>query len=583
MIKTLFIAPYSGLAEAAKKVSIPTDFNVDIKVGDLEGGVEIARLAEEEGYDLIISRGGTASMIQEEVSIPVVHIDINGYDMLRVFTFISGIDSKIAIVGFENITRGAATVCNILDYDIELITIKSRFEVKDRLIQLKQQGISVVIGDVITFQEAEKVGLRGILITSGKESIMNAFEVAQRHYKLFQSVNNRANYFHNIVKALPYPIILVNKDYEIMDRNNRFMKKFNNDEIVTSSTIRKLIKSVIINKEVQWTEIEDNKNFYEIQLFLADEKESIVGIIIQSSISLDGKIKSFKIQSESIHMPIIGESEKVIRLRDNLKCYADSKDPLFIVGEDGTGKNTIAQSIHFEKFGQKYPFVSLEGKHVTFSELRELEAILKKMQKGTLVINNVEEIPIENQLLLVDFFNKIPLSIKIISISNKPYKPLVIEGKIDTKFMEKISKLVLHISPLRERKVDIKPFIGYFLSEFHAENGNETLGIKTEAVDYLMQFDWLGNFRQLKQVVRELSVMSTSYYIELSHVKELMNDMETSYKDVENVLPIKGTLEEMEQQIIKRVMEEENHNQTKVAKRLGINRSTLWRKLNQDN
>lgn len=119
MIKVLLVAPYNGLAETAKNIEVPDDIQLDTTVANLEKGVIEAKRAEEQGYDIIISRGGTASLIQESVSIPVVHIDITGYDMLRVFTLISGVKSGVALVGFKNISEGSATICNILDFDVK--------------------------------------------------------------------------------------------------------------------------------------------------------------------------------------------------------------------------------------------------------------------------------------------------------------------------------------------------------------------------------------------------------------------------------------------------------------------------------
>ncbi|API92952.1 MULTISPECIES: PrpR N-terminal domain-containing protein [unclassified Virgibacillus] len=169
----------------AKKVKTPDYIDVHIEVANLEEGVKLAQTAEEDGYELIISRGGTATMIQEKVSLPVVPIDITGYDMLRVFTLIKEMNNKVALLGFANISRGAATLCDILEFNVKMITIQSRDEVKRHLLELKQAGYSVVIGDVVTVQEAKQIGLRGVLITSGKEALMDAFEEAKRLYELF--------------------------------------------------------------------------------------------------------------------------------------------------------------------------------------------------------------------------------------------------------------------------------------------------------------------------------------------------------------------------------------------------------------
>jgi len=80
-MKVLLIAPYQGLAELAKKIRLEQGLDLDVEVGNLEEGVKIAKKAVNNGYDVIISRGGTAQMIQREVLIPVAHINISGYDM----------------------------------------------------------------------------------------------------------------------------------------------------------------------------------------------------------------------------------------------------------------------------------------------------------------------------------------------------------------------------------------------------------------------------------------------------------------------------------------------------------------------
>src|SRR5699024_3197657 len=136
----------------------------------------------------------------------------------------------------------------------------------------------------------------------------------------------------------------------------------------------------------------------------------------------------------------------------------------------------------------------------------------------------------------------------------------------------------IHLSPLRDRKEDIRAFVDFFLTEFHAENGNETVGIKQDAIEYLLQLEWLGNLSQLKKVTEELSMMATDNFIELFQVKRLMNKSKPMLMANDNCLPLDGTLEEIEQKVIKQVLQEEGNNQSKAAKRLNINRSTLWRK-----
>ncbi|MED4474491.1 sigma-54-dependent Fis family transcriptional regulator [Oceanobacillus caeni] len=575
MIKTLFIAPYTGLAETVKKTDVPNDFDIDIEIANLEDAIEIARRAEKDGYDLIISRGGTASMIQEVVSIPVIHIDISGYDMLRVFTFIREMNNKVALVGFENITRGAGTLCNIMEYDVRVVTVKNGNDVSSTLEKLKKQGFTVVLGDTITIQEAEKVGLRGILITSGKEAVMDAYDEARRLNRLFKGATEQVDKYHHILQSMPFPFVLVSNEKKILDKNRLFTNQLFLDDVMTSGVWR-LVKRAFESGHSEWGEVEKETIGYVVQVFPMVEK-SIAGIIIHSSFNTLDK-KKFQIHNCPVNLPIIGESRQAAALRNNLNKYALTDEAIMIVGEPGTGKNTVAQAIHFERFGQDYPIVSVEGSNNDL-DWEELNRLIYKIQKGTFVIKNLEGLSHQAQHQLLELLNQMPKKIKVISLVNYSLDSKVQKGNFHIDLYERLSRYPLHLAPLRERKEDIATFVGHFLSDFHTESGHETLGMKKEAMDYLKQFDWPGNFNQLKNVINELSLTTSDFYIELNHLKEVLSHLERRDAPID-VVPSNRTLGEIEQEIIKKVLKEENHNQTKAAKRLGINRTTLWRKLN---
>ncbi|MGP4105903.1 PrpR N-terminal domain-containing protein [Virgibacillus sp. L01] len=578
MIKTLLIAPYQGLAETAKKVDTPEDIDLNVTIANLEEGVKAAKLAEKQGYELIISRGGTATMIQNEVSIPVVHIDITGYDMLRVFTLIRGIKKGVALVGYANISQGAATICNILEFDVKMITIKSRTEVRGHLEELKQQGFGVVIGDVITVQVAEQVGLRGVLITSGKEAVTDAFEEGKRVYNFFRRVNGQFYYFQETFNSMPFPVILLNKNANVIEKNLMYEQNSQCHEILESPDLSKVIKRVLENETNQWSEVEGEHTVYEIQAFLVSKSEGIIGITVHSS-QVKSENRAVRIIGSPVHIPIIGESGEAKRLRDNIQQFARADEMLCIIGEPGTGKYTVAQELHFEKFGQESPIVVLEGSHLASGD--KILSKLTAIKHGTVVIKDIETLSAGMQDAIKNLLRNVPNTMQVIVLANESLDHLVHKRAFDEELYQEISDHVMHLSPLRERKKDIGAFVDYFLAEFHAENGNETIGMKHDAIEYLLQFEWLGNLSQLKKTIRELGRMTTANYIELFHVKELMNTYKQMLTAHDKKLPLDGTLEEIEQQVIRQVLEEEGNNQSKAAKRLNINRSTLWRKLKQ--
>ncbi|MDY0393480.1 PrpR N-terminal domain-containing protein [Virgibacillus halophilus] len=381
MVKALLIAPYSGLAKTAEKLDVPEDVKLDIEIANLQKGVEIAQLAESKGYDIIISRGGTASLIQENVSIPVVHIDINGYDMLRVFTLIREIKSGVALVGFENITRGAATLCNILDYDVNVVTIKSGGEVSGQLTQLKSQGYDVVIGDTITVQVAERLGLRGVLITSGKEALMDAVEEGKRICKVFHHVKNQFQTLQEIYRSIPFPVVLLNHRNEIIDKNPTFLEEIPDEGLLKEETCIEAIQQVRDHGKVQWLEYCYRKKRYIMQMFLANDAAKTVGLIIHP-LALKKKEGAIHIENEWSRVPIVGESNYAMRLRDSLPTFAQGNRPICIIGEKGTGKQTIAREVHVEKYNATAPLITIECSAVTSAEIKDWESQLLRIKEG---------------------------------------------------------------------------------------------------------------------------------------------------------------------------------------------------------
>lgn len=137
-----------------------------------------------------MSRGGTAALIQKHVNIPVVDIPVSGYDLLRALTLIKDYQGKKAVVGFENITQGVRTIGELYGIKIDIYTIQQEEEVWDLLQQLQEQGTQVVLGDVITDKAAKELGMQSMLITSGRESVKEAFHQAKQMYRLYKEADS---------------------------------------------------------------------------------------------------------------------------------------------------------------------------------------------------------------------------------------------------------------------------------------------------------------------------------------------------------------------------------------------------------
>ena len=178
--RILGIAPYEGLRTVMERVAedIP-DIQLESYVGDLDAGVSIASERLGDRFDAIISRGGTARMLQEITTLPVVEVKISVYDMLRSIKLAENYQHGYAIVGFENITESAHVLCDLLQKSMKIITLGSRGEVETVLAGLRAEGCRLVICDMVTYHHALELGLDAYLITSGVESAREALAEAE--------------------------------------------------------------------------------------------------------------------------------------------------------------------------------------------------------------------------------------------------------------------------------------------------------------------------------------------------------------------------------------------------------------------
>ena len=155
LIRILAIAPYEAMASALVRCaeSFP-DIQMDVFTGDLEEGVEILKTVDLSAYDAVLSRGGTANLIQQAVEIPVIEIPVQVYDILHTINLAKNYTEQLAVVGFPGVTGNAHTLCNLLGLEIMIETVRSSEELPAALERIRARGISTVICDVVSHRVA---------------------------------------------------------------------------------------------------------------------------------------------------------------------------------------------------------------------------------------------------------------------------------------------------------------------------------------------------------------------------------------------------------------------------------------------
>lgn len=581
-IRTLVIVPYEGLREVVKQVSQNQDmFDIEIYLGNLEEGVDIAK-GKEASFDLIISRGGTAALIEKEVSIPVIDIQVSGYDMLRVLTLVNGYPGKAVIVGFENISQGASTICSLLELDIQTLTIDSGEEVYEVLKELDQKGYQLVIGDVVTVNAAKNMGLTGVLITSGHEAVLEAFEEARSVYRLYSSLNRELSLFKSILHGQNQAWIIFNENGKVVDQSQEASRLFATLSQNEKDDIKKMAIEHLKEENNQLNVVRSQRDIWFIEckrIECSDEIYSFIQLEKKIEKTTEWSGVEFDIISSA---PIInGVSDSIIRIKENIPLIAETNHSVWIQGEVGTEKELIAHSIHRQSNRSSLPFVTI---HCELIKDDEWGHVLQKLSNtsdslGSLYFNNIDRTSTERQNEIRKFIQRLEGAPRVIVSSMEDVLSKVNRELFNQELYFTLSAINITIPPIRDRKEDIESSIQYYISVFHGKYGKQVVGIKKEGIELLKEFSWPGNVKQLRQIIEQLVIQSSGYYIETAEVEKVLQSFDSRTGVGLCNINLHATLQEMERQIILQVLEEEENNQSNAAKRLGINRSTLWRKL----
>jgi len=312
---------------------------------------------------------------------------------------------------------------------------------------------------------------------------------------------------------------------------------------------------------------------------------------------------------------ILGDSVPIKQAKSMARRAAVVDSSIIIYGESGSGKEVFAQAIHHESRRRDKPFVAVNCAAIP-TELIESELFgyekgsftgaVKEGKKGlfeyasggTLFLDEVESMPLPLQakilralssssIMRVGGYKPIPVDIRLIAASKKDLQGEVKKGNFREDLYYRINVIQLQIPALRHRKEDIGPIAEHYIKTFSDKNKIRINRIEDQFFRYLEAYDWPGNVRELINIIERSLVLSEKGIIDqsvlspgiLEHytIAKFSNDLEKVFS---GPLPEGKTLLKIaEEIIIERVVKEEGNNMSAAAKRLGISRPTLYKKL----
>ncbi|OWR32632.1 Fis family transcriptional regulator [Saccharibacillus sp. O23] len=560
-INVHIIAPYPSMATIIEEcVPLFPDLNIGYSVGDLENGVELAIEAERGGADILISRGGTARSIKRAVTVPVIDVQLSGYDMIRSLTLAGSLKEKTAIVGFANLTSGAQAIIDLLDLPLKAFTVTDSSEVPALILDLKSRDYKQIVGDVITLKTANEYGLKGFLIQSGRESIRNALEDARLVYGYLHRNDRLVRVLERFLQS-SYPNLVVADERSRVvyartadfDRNPlteehlaALGSKLNPDGTPTSEKLTLDGRTLI----AEGRRLDVDGEIYALYVLrqgVGQETARHTGL--------------FPIRAEDPG-PVAEASPAIRRLYEQLRALYRGGDSFCLYGPKGSGKNFVVDHVHREASPEGV-LLAIDAER---ADLRKAAGEIPADATSVKLLN-ASRTNDERQLanLVRDLADR---GIRLILIEDGSPPPSLL-GIADA--------VRLPMPTLDQRREDVLPLARIFLADCHHRLGTDAVKIQTAAEELLLEQDYPDQINGLKRRIKELAIAETGYVIRAETVRKTTPEP----LSVDDWRVPGGTLKEIEQRIIESVLREENHNQSRTAERLGINRATLWRKLKE--
>ncbi len=291
----------------------------------------------------------------------------------------------------------------------------------------------------------------------------------------------------------------------------------------------------------------------------------------------------------------IGNSPPILKLKETVKKIAPYDVDVLIVGESGTGKEVIAKRIHKLSNRKNKPFIAINCASLP-SELLESElfgykkgaftgatssklGLIKAADGGTLFLDEIGDMPLKLQAKLLRFLeerevrplgstDRVPVNVRVIAATNKDIEGEVEKGNFREDFYYRLSKFIIRVPPLRQRREDIPLLVEHFIKVFSQKYGKKIERVDTEFIEYLMSHPLKGNVRELKNIVEREVILSDDGKIDCKHCVQIPSPY--PLKLTENGLNLKEALRDLEIHLIKQALEIAGNDREKAAKLLGL-------------
>ncbi|MDP9858542.1 hypothetical protein J2S71_000238 [Olsenella profusa DSM 13989] len=596
-VRILAIAPYQGLAIALRRVADEyANVGLTCIVGNLSAGVTAAQEQVSAGnaYDVIISRGGTADLLRESFSLPVIDIPVSAYDVLQAIKLSEGLKGRRAVVGFTAITQTADTLNEIMQLGLDIFTLVDTDDVSTVMGFLVENDYQIILCDVISASAARDAGLNPVLITSGGASIRQVFDEALRQTRYLRHYSSENALLRTVINRQPQRCAIFRKDgslmlgtYQTDDGVMAYLRGIVNE--VMAGDVRVVRKSLggtlwtIRGERVSTSAIPHNDfcAFYFTGTRATPKRR-------RAGMSSFSRTEATKAYDRSLY----ALTSDIGRISATIDNSNQTGQPLLITGEYGTGRTAVALYAYIHGLHADMPLTEVDCGMMTDSSRDFLVNSSRSPLYTRHEVIHIKNFNSSDEGFLDSLFSTIAQTgvceRNRVIFSCDPHGEHVHRRIAYLK--DKFQCVEVQLIALREQPERVAPLTSLYLSQLRSELPNEVLRIDGAAMRLLGEYAWPGNLVQMERIIRQLYLSAVDHVIRTVDVRSALALERTTYpqgptgQDVTQASSAHAptdmsglTLAQVDRLAVEDAVRRNGGNQSAAARELGISRTTLWR------
>lgn len=622
--------------EVMETLKLPIELKLlEVGFGEVSKHLDLEMISN---YDMVITSGAHFEMIKRDFNellyiAPFFPLHFTESDLVKALVQAKKFSDKIILMYFSDEEYDLEKYKDILNIELIRLTFTDLAEAQKLIELYKNKGYHAVIGTSSICELARSLGCYDILVYTSdslKLELIKACQLATTRNKMMKYAKLKDAIF----KHSNHSIFLLNSAGTILDVNEKAKRFPNNhskyefigeniDLFLKTPVFSTEDESFVVDKPIIHVFEKENVQETTIPIYINSVLDGYVTIIdsMDQHRSIANIQTSKTLKSKYQFKDIVAKSPLMKKVILRSRQYAHSDAPILIYGESGTGKELIAHGLHEESRRKNKSFVPVNcaaiPQSILESELFGYEegtftgakkggkpGFFEMAQGGTIFLDEIGEIPLETQTRLLRVLqekeiiplggrNIIPLDVRIITATNRYLPESINQGTFREDLYYRINILQIILPPLRERKEDILPIFLHLLTK-HGIPVDQAEYLTTIGAEAFLSYGWRGNIRELENFVLRLtaltSIATTTYDLvncfndvlsELFRVGEEPLALTTQPTSPQS--PVSLTYNETERHNIMKALAESNGSKSKTANKLGISRTTLWRKIKELN